>query len=89
MGETLTITVRIPVELRKRLDDLAKAVDRSRASLTADALRTYIAEQQWQLEQIEEGLRDADAGRVVPHEKVERWLKSWGRKRRVPTPSCE
>ena len=89
MGQTSTFTVRVPADLRNRLDELAKAVDRSRSWLTADALRTYVAEQQWQLSEIEEGLRDADAGRVVPHEKVERWLKSWGKKRKVPAPSCE
>jgi predicted transcriptional regulator len=89
MGETLTFTVRVPADLRKRLDKLAKAVDRSRSWLTADVLRIYVAEQQWQLAEIEEGLRDAEAGRVVPHEKVEPWLRSWGKKRRVPAPSCE
>lgn len=89
MGETSTFTVRVPADLKKRLDNLAKAVDRSRSWLTADALRTYLEEQQWQLAEIEEGLRDAEAGRVVPHEKVERWLKSWGKKRRVRAPSCE
>ena len=89
MGETLTFTVRVPADLKKRVDKLAKAMDRSRSWLTADALRTYVAEQQWQLAEIEEGLRDAEAGLVVPHEEVERWLESWGKKRRVPAPSCE
>ena len=36
-----------------------------------------------QLAEIEEGLRDAEAGRLIPHAKVERWLKSWGKKRRA------
>jgi predicted transcriptional regulator len=89
MGETSTFTVRVPSDLKRRLDNLAKAADRSPSWLTADALRTYVEEQQWELAEIEEGLRDADASRVVPHEKVERWLKSWGKKRRVPASSCE
>lgn len=89
MGQTSTFTVRVPADLRKRLDDLAKAADRSRSWLTADALRKYVDEQQWQLAEIEEGLHDADAGRVVSNEKVDRWLKSWGKKRRVPPPSCK
>jgi predicted transcriptional regulator len=46
--------------------------------------RKAVAEQQCQLAEIEEGLRDAEAGRVVPHAKVERWLKSWGKKPRIP-----
>ncbi|HMD98924.1 MAG TPA: CopG family ribbon-helix-helix protein [Terriglobia bacterium] len=80
MSDTATFTVRVPADLKKRLDQLAEAVDRSRSWLTADALRSYVEEQQWQLAEIEEGLRDAEAGRVVPHDEVERWLKSWGKK---------
>jgi RHH-type transcriptional regulator, rel operon repressor / antitoxin RelB len=89
MIQTSTFTIRVPTDLKKRLDRLAKSVDRSRSWLAADALQTYVESQRWQLEEIEEGLRDADAGRTVPHKKVERWLKSWGRKRKIPAPPCE
>jgi predicted transcriptional regulator len=37
-------------------------------------------------EAIEQGLADADAGRVVPHEEVERWLRSWGTENELPPP---
>jgi RHH-type transcriptional regulator, rel operon repressor / antitoxin RelB len=89
MSETATFTVRVPVDLKKRLDELAKATDRSRSWLAADALKNYVEDQQWQLAEIDQGLRDAQAGRIVPHEKVDRWLKSWGTKRKLPAPSCE
>lgn len=29
---------------------------------------------------------DVRAGRLVPHEKVRRWLKSWGEVERLPRP---
>ncbi len=29
---------------------------------------------------------DVKAGRVVPHERVVEWLKSWGKPDRLPTP---
>jgi predicted transcriptional regulator len=32
---------------------------------------------------------DVDAGRVVSHEKVVRWLRSWGKKRELPPPTCK
>jgi len=89
MASSATITVRLPIELKKRLDHLAKAADRSRSWLATDALRHYVEDQQWQLAEIEAGLRDAEAGRVVAHEEVERWLKSWGRKRKLRPPSCK
>jgi RHH-type transcriptional regulator, rel operon repressor / antitoxin RelB len=89
MAETATFTVRVPADLKRRLDQLAKAADRSRSWLATDALRHYVEDQQWQLAEIEEGLRDAADGRVVPHEKVERWLKSWGSKRKLRPPACQ
>jgi predicted transcriptional regulator len=46
--------------------------------LAAEAIATYLDEQEHQLQKIREGLADAEAGRVVPHEEVARWLGSWG-----------
>ena len=89
MASTATFTVRVPADLKKRIDQLAEASDRSRSWLTADALRHYVEDQQWQLAEIDAGLHDADAGRVVPHEEVDRWLKSWGSKRKQRPPACK
>ena len=89
MASTATFTVRVPADLKKRIDQLAEASDRSRSWLTADALRHYVEDQQWQLAEIDAGLQDADAGRVVPHEEVDRWLKSWGSKRKQRPPACK
>lgn len=35
---------------------------------------------------VEKGLADADAGRVVPHERVEEWLNKLAKGERVPPP---
>jgi RHH-type transcriptional regulator, rel operon repressor / antitoxin RelB len=88
MAATTTFTLRVPVDLKRRLDQLAKASDRSRSWLATDALRHYVENQQWQMAEIEAGLRDADADRVVLHQKVERWLKSWGSNRKLRPPAC-
>jgi len=89
MAATTTFAVRVPVDLKRRLDQLAEAADRSRSWVAADALQHYVEDQQWQMAEIEEGLRDAEEGRVIPHEKVERWLRSWGSKRRLRPPKCK
>ena len=34
------------------------------------------------------GEADADAGRVVSHEAVSRWLASWGTPNPLPRPKC-
>lgn len=43
----------------------------------------------WQLEQIEAGLADLDAGRVVPHEEVVAWVNSWETPHPIDPPSLD
>ena len=37
---------------------------------------------------IDEGIRAADAGQVVPHEDVAAWVQSWGHPTELPMPKC-
>jgi RHH-type rel operon transcriptional repressor/antitoxin RelB len=89
MGNTTTVTVRVSAALKNRLDKLADATARSRSWLAAHALQVYVEDQEWQLAVIRKGKKDMQAGRTVSHEKTARWLRSWGKKRELPPPSCE
>ena len=40
------------------------------------------------LEAIAEGEADIAAGRVVSHEAVTRWIRSWGTETELPPPEC-
>ncbi|WP_300542217.1 CopG family ribbon-helix-helix protein [Maricaulis sp.] len=64
------ISIRIDDAALGKLDDLAKTQDRSRNWVVKEALQQYFDRQDWILEAIEDGIRDADAGNVVPHEQV-------------------
>ena len=86
---TVTLTVRVPVKLRRRLEGLAKSTATNRSRLAVRALESYVEEQEEQLARIDQGIRDADAGRVVPHEALKRYLQSWGGERRLPPPRCK
>ncbi len=76
---TAILAVRVPVKLKNRLEGLAKSTARNRSRLAAEALETYVDEQESQLARIDQGIRDADAGQVIPHGKVKRYLQSWVR----------
>ncbi len=52
-------------------------------------MRDFIAGQQWQLTAIDEGIRAADAGRVVAHQDVMAWVQSWRKPDEPPMPECE
>ena len=66
------ITIRIEREIKERLEKLAQATARSRSFLAAEAIRCYLDQQGWQVEQILEGIEEAEVGKLVEHEKVVR-----------------
>lgn len=78
MLETTVVTIRLPVETAARLSTLAEATKRSKSYLGAEAIEEYLALHAWQTEAILQGIREADAGNLVPHEKVTQWIDSWG-----------
>ena len=83
-----TLSVRLSAEIEARLDRLARDTSVSKSKLATDAIVAYLDEQERQLEQIREGLADAEAGRVISHEEVTHWLQSWGFEDELPPPKC-
>ena len=73
-----TVTARIDEETHGKLDNLAKAVDRSRSWLVADAVRRYVEEESWQVAAVEEGVRQADAGNFAAEDEVKAAFARWG-----------
>ncbi len=84
-----SISVRLDSELGNKLSTVAARLDRPESWVVEHALKEFIELQLWQFAAIEDGLRDADAGRVVPHEDVVAWVESWGRPDERPMPECE
>lgn len=70
------VTLRLDPETRKRLDKLAKATERSRASLAADAVREYLDLNEWQIAAINAGVKEANQGRLIDHAELQaKWEK--------------
>ena len=70
------VTLRLDASTRKRLEKLAKATDRSRAALAADAVRQYLDLNEWQIAAIRAGVREANRGRLIDHAKLKaKWEK--------------
>jgi predicted transcriptional regulator len=59
--ETTTLTLRVPTEMKERLDKLAEATHRSKSYLAGEALRQYIDLEAWQIGEIQQALKEADA----------------------------
>ncbi len=75
---TATTTIRLPPELRARINALAKATGRSAHSLIVEAVERHAAYEEQMRSLVEEALAaDADierTGEVYPAEDVHAWL---------------
>ena len=62
---TTLVSLRLEPEIRKRLDNLAIATERSRASIAAEAVKQYIDLQEWQIAAIQKGVDEANRGEFI------------------------
>ena len=77
---TTTLSVRIDAKVKKRLESLAGRSRRSKSFLAAEAITAFVEAEHWQLDEMQAGVAELDAGRGVAHKDVSAWLRSWGRK---------
>ena len=75
--EKHTVSFRIDADKVTALDTLAEALDRDRSHLLNEAVSAYLEVQQWQMEQIKKSLRQANAGKLLPHARVKQMARKW------------
>lgn len=63
-------SVRLDEKTLKQIGQMAKAMDRPRAWLMAQAIRQYVEREQRFMEQVKIGIAAADEGRLVDHKDV-------------------
>jgi RHH-type transcriptional regulator, rel operon repressor / antitoxin RelB len=80
MSDTDVITLRLDSKIKKKLDKLAKATERSRSFLVAEAIRDYVALNEWQIGEIKKGLGEADAGDFASDEEMKQTIGKWIRR---------
>ena len=88
MAKTAPASVRLEQALNDKVTAIAAALDRPRSWVIEQAVKDFVAVQEWQLAAIDEGIRAADAGQVVPHDDVAAWVQSWGHPTELPMPKC-
>ena len=78
---TTTMTLRLDDETNDRLSNLASATDRSKAYLTTQALKLFLANNEWQVQEIKEAVAEADTANpneFVDNDTVMAWMETWG-----------
>lgn len=59
------VTVRVEPSTREALDGIAEALDRDRSYVVNEALAAYVDVHRWQIGHIQQGLREAKAGKFA------------------------
>jgi predicted transcriptional regulator len=75
---TAPVTFELKEETISALDAYAARIDRPRNALVDEALEEWLALKQWQVEEIEAGIADADAGRFASDEEVAAIFAKYG-----------
>jgi predicted transcriptional regulator len=65
------ITFRLDSDKRTTLDEIAAGMDRDRSYILNEAVTAYLEMYQWQVDQIHQGLAEAEAGDFASDEEVE------------------
>src|SRR4051812_8226698 len=81
-----TFSVRLPDDLRRGVDEFAKATKRSRSFVVKEAVAAYMEDRRAYLAAIDEALAEADEGVFISGENVRQWLSSWGKPDELPAP---
>jgi RHH-type rel operon transcriptional repressor/antitoxin RelB len=77
MSEVMTI--RVDRKTKARLEKLAKAMDRTKSYLAAEAIRAYVDLNEWQIAEIKAALKEADAGDFASEAEVRAVMRKWRR----------
>jgi RHH-type rel operon transcriptional repressor/antitoxin RelB len=78
MMKTASVSARLTPDTAKKIALLAKALNRSKSYLAAEAIEAYVNDQQWQIEAIIEGIKEADEGKFATERQMKKTLAKWG-----------
>jgi predicted transcriptional regulator len=72
------MTLRVSDELKAKLDRYAQLTGRSMSYVAAAAVEEYLSWRVPQLEDLEEAIKEADAGKFASPEEVKRTFRKYG-----------
>ena len=72
------LNVRLPFDIATELEALTKATGRTKSFLTVEALREYLQVQAWQVQDIKDGLAEANRGEFATEDEVATFFAKYG-----------
>jgi len=89
MGNSTVLSVRIDKQTENKLARLAGRMNRSQSYVAAEAIREFVATQEWQIAGIERAIASASTDKAVSDEAVRDWIASLGTENERPLPKTK
>ena len=77
MSQSTTMTIRLEPELKSRLDKLALSTQRSKSFLASEAVKEFVELNEWQIQEIEDAIKEADSGDFASNQEVDAFFDKW------------
>ncbi|WP_028293169.1 CopG family ribbon-helix-helix protein [Oceanobacter kriegii] len=75
---TTTMTIQLDSDLKQRLDRLAAASQQSSDALASDVLKDFVELNEWQSQELQDAIKEADRGEFATATQVKETLGKWG-----------
>lgn len=76
--KTEKVSARLSPETAKKFALMAKAINCPMSYLAAEAIEAYVNDQQWQIDAVIKGIKEADEGAFVTDRQMKKALSKWG-----------
>ncbi len=85
-SERAIITFHTSPEVKARLELLAGSTRRSKSFLTNEAVLRYLSEEEDYINDVQAGIKEANAGKLIPHVKAVKYLQALGTGKQLKIP---
>jgi len=84
--KTKVLTAHVPLQMAKKVDQMATRLERSRGWIMKQALAAWLDQEEERSRLTREALADVDEGRVIDHQTVQAWADSLDTDNPMDTP---
>ncbi len=77
MSQSTTMTIRVEADLKSRLEKLAESTSRSKSFLATEAIKEFVELNEWQIQEIQSALTEADNGEFSTDDEVKDVFDRW------------
>jgi predicted transcriptional regulator len=61
-----------------------KRSKRSNSIFPTEPIALHVESEEWQVREVQAGIAELDAGQNISHDKVSKWLNTWGNETKDP-----